>query len=70
MSAPTPVRPLPPSPTPDRPCSYGCPASTGWRWTRAGWTRACGAHRGGPTTTQRGDYVPDVATVERQDDQR
>jgi hypothetical protein len=59
-------RPLPPAPAPGQPCAYGC-VSTGWRWTRAGWTRACGSHRGGPTTTQRGDYVPDDATVPRGD---
>ncbi|MGC5009770.1 hypothetical protein ACLQ2R_03290 [Streptosporangium sp. DT93] len=55
-----PDRPTPPAPAPATPCAYGtaCGPSTGWRWSAAGWARACDAHRG-----RRGQFVPDVVNT-------
>ncbi|MDH2425753.1 hypothetical protein [Sphaerisporangium sp. TRM90804] len=51
---------------PARPCAYGCTPSIGWRHYRSvGWERACRSHRGGQALERSGDYVADVADVER-----
>ncbi|GAA3027621.1 hypothetical protein [Streptosporangium longisporum] len=52
-----------PAPEPGKACGYGCTPSVGWRWyaALAGWERVCHAHRGGPSVTKAGHYVPDAA---------
>ncbi|MBB2909303.1 hypothetical protein FHS43_000549 [Streptosporangium becharense] len=55
-------RPAPPAPAPAEPCAYGCRPATGWRWTPAGWVRACDTHRRGG---RRGAFVPDITNTTR-----
>lgn len=66
---PKPERPLPPpAPAEPGPCVYGgADPAEGWRWFSAlgRWERVCHRHFT-PTAQRKGDYVPDIATTERQ----
>ncbi len=61
-------RRLPPQPTGGRACSHGDgKPSEGWRWYKAlgAWAAVCHGHSGGTRALQIGDFVPDIARVER-----